>query len=80
MTDILDRASELEQKQRDQALKAALTQPKEAQDIDADGNHYCVDCAVCIPPERIAAAPNAVCCISCQEIREHQRKRLHGIY
>jgi DnaK suppressor protein len=76
MSDLLDRASELEQQQRDQALKAALTKPKEAQDIDADGNHYCVDCGEQISAQRLIALPHAVCCIDCQSIREHERKKL----
>lgn len=76
MSDLLDRASELEQQQREVAIKQALKRPAVEQDIDEDGNHYCDDCGIRIPPERIAAVPSAVCCIDCQSIREHERKKL----
>ncbi|WP_337840498.1 TraR/DksA family transcriptional regulator [Rheinheimera sp.] len=74
--DVLDRAQDLEALQRDNALKQALNRPTEPQDIDQNGNHFCNDCGVHIPAERMAIVPSAVCCIDCQEIREHKRKQL----
>ncbi|MCT6700906.1 TraR/DksA family transcriptional regulator [Rheinheimera sp. 4Y26] len=70
MTDLIDRAAELEQQQREQALQSALSKPLESQEIDELGNYYCNDCGIQIPPKRIAAVPTAVCCIDCQTIRE----------
>ena len=73
---LLDRASELEQRHREDGVKAVLTKAKDAQNIDADGNHYCVDCGEKIPAGRLIALPHAVCCIDCQSIREHERNNL----
>jgi DnaK suppressor protein len=75
MTDLIDQASELESLQREMALKAALSKPLESQEIDAFGHHYCNDCGIQIPPQRIAAVPYAVCCVECQTLREHIREQ-----
>lgn len=69
MPDLLDRAAELEQRQRDQALKHALNRPKETPRQDETGR-YCISCDIAIPAARLAAVPHAVRCISCQQERE----------
>lgn len=74
MSDVCDLAADLEIKQREQALKAALSKSLESQDIDDKGNHYCNDCGDLIPAARIGALPDAVCCIDCQEFRERKGK------
>lgn len=69
MPDIFDRAAELEQRQRDQALKAALNRPKETPRQNEHGR-YCIGCDVQIPAARLVAVPHAVRCITCQQERE----------
>ena len=69
MADLFDRAAELEQRQRDQALKAALNRPKETPRQDETGR-YCNDCNSKIPAARLTVVPDAVRCISCQQ--EHE--------
>ncbi|MEE2025044.1 TraR/DksA family transcriptional regulator [Alkalimonas mucilaginosa] len=69
MPDIFDRAAELEQRQRDQALTAALNRPKEPPRQDENGR-YCISCGIQIPAARLAIVPSAVRCVSCQQ--EHE--------
>lgn len=69
MPDILDRAAELEQRQRDHAIKAALHRPTETPRQDEHGR-YCRSCGIQIPAQRLVYVPNAVRCVSCQE--EHE--------
>lgn len=69
MPDIFDRAAELEQRQRDQALKHALNRPTETPRQDETGR-YCISCGIQIPSARLNAVPHAVRCISCQQ--EHE--------
>lgn len=69
MPDIFDQAAEIEQRQRDQALKAALTRPKETPRQNEHGR-YCIRCGIQIPVTRLAIVPSAVRCVSCQQ--EHE--------
>ncbi|MGM3174122.1 TraR/DksA family transcriptional regulator [Dickeya lacustris] len=36
--------------------------------------HVCEDCDAPIPDARRQAIPGVVCCVTCQEIREHQQR------
>lgn len=70
MTDIYDRASELEQRQRDQALqqqleKSHLGDPGDWRKISAK---WCTTnaCGERIPDERRKAVPGVQLCIACQ--------------
>jgi len=74
MSDIIDRAAEQEEINRQLALSMALHKSVEPQDIGEDGTHYCNDCGKAIPTARLAAVPLTVCCIDCQTIREHKGK------
>ncbi len=73
MTDVLDRAQEIEQQQREQALMQAKQQPEQPNELD--GHRYCLDCDVGIKTKRLLAAPNAVRCVDCQELHEHHQKQ-----
>lgn len=77
MPDILDRAAELEPRQREQAIKAALKRPTEKPCQDGQGR-YCVDCSTRIPDLRLAKVPFAVRCIDCQTLTEHKEKQTYG--
>ncbi|BBV67832.1 hypothetical protein STW0522KLE44_42200 [Klebsiella sp. STW0522-44] len=71
MTDVFDRASDLETAERERALTSHLTRIKEQPE------HYgfCNDCGNDIPEERLNATPDVVTCFTCQSIREHRRAR-----
>lgn len=70
MTDIFDRASDLEQWQRDQAI-AMATQHDESH-ITSLGCH---DCGEEIPAARRQAAPHCTRCIDCQAAFEKKGRR-----
>lgn len=67
MTDIFDRASELEQMQRDAAIANARN-TETNQPIEIEGVLCCCDCADPLPQERAKA--NRPRCVSCQEQHE----------
>ncbi|CAI0791097.1 TraR/DksA family transcriptional regulator [Serratia ficaria] len=68
MGDAFDRASELEMKHRERALNAHVNRVKE---VPVEYG-YCNDCGDDIPAGRLASLPDAVCCVTCQQIRELQ--------
>ena len=58
MTDWIDDACQLEQEQRDRALRQLMNNKvTETPDQDAAGNRYCLDCGEQIPNERLSAEP-----------------------
>ncbi len=65
MTDIFDKASELEEMHREQSITAARKTNEPAQYID-NGVVYCIDCGNDIPAARLKAKPNAARCVTCQ--------------
>ncbi|NKF51377.1 TraR/DksA family transcriptional regulator [Shewanella sp. WXL01] len=76
MTDVIDKACELEQRQRDSAIKRQL------QHTAHHGNDWqqrtCIDCYAPIGTERLVLVPNAKRCIECQLDYEHEQKKLRG--
>lgn len=68
MTDIIDRAAEIEQKQRDYYIHQARKNTFKAT------TPYCVDCGEDIPVERQKALGGVTRCVHCQSIAE-QRMR-----
>lgn len=70
MTDQFDKAQEVEQQFRDDAIAASRNRKIEMPD-EENGIRYCLDCADEIPKERIKAEPNAVRCVTCQSRKEH---------
>lgn len=72
-TDALDRAAQIEQEQRDDALeeqRRKMTSGKSAL--------RCTDCNERIPPARRKAVPGVQTCIECQEASEKFSKRGMG--
>ena len=70
MTDIFDRAQELEQRQRDAALaNFAAANPLTGYASET----HCIDCDEPIPDARRLAAAGCLRCIDCQEAFEHQK-------
>jgi phage/conjugal plasmid C-4 type zinc finger TraR family protein len=70
VTDIFDRATELEELQREDALKRQRSRAEHG-DISAS---ECGDCGDQIPEERRLAAPGCTRCIDCERINEAKRK------
>ena len=62
MSDIVDRAQELEAANLDDALD----RQRRAAELEAQGAAMCADCQEPIPEERRRALPSAIRCISCQ--------------
>lgn len=68
MTNFFDRASELEQRQRDEALA------RQAAKQHAGGSlSHCEDCGDVIPEKRRQAVPGCRRCIHCQQRHEQGR-------
>lgn len=67
--DLFDEAQKQEQRFRERAIKQQQQRTQEKPDEDEHGR-YCLDCADVIPLARIKALPNAVRCISCQQLKE----------
>jgi len=69
--DDLDRAKDLEMRQRADALAA---QQRRAQITDeplmVNGQRLCLDCEEVIPAERLAVQPESVRCVPCKSIHE----------
>ncbi|GGY03835.1 TraR/DksA family transcriptional regulator [Paludibacterium paludis] len=65
MTDIFDRAQELEQRQRDAALAAQAARSHRGISLS-----HCKDCGEAIPEARRVAVPGCSRCFDCQTIAE----------
>lgn len=68
MTDILDRAQFVEERER--AASVALVRSSARQLDTPAGSAVCRGCADLIEPERLAACPGAQRCLVCQEAAE----------
>ena len=69
--DDLDRAKELEMRERQSALSRTLAAGQETeQPLIIDGVRCCVDCAYPISLARLAARPQSVRCIDCKTKKE----------
>jgi phage/conjugal plasmid C-4 type zinc finger TraR family protein len=72
MTDIFDRASELEEKTRERALAAQAQRADLTGKTVADSATECQDCGDDIPQQRRAAVPGCRRCITCQTQKEKE--------
>lgn len=68
-TDPVDAGCELEQMQRDIALKKHLERPKKR------STGVCIDCDGVIPVGRLNVNPYALRCIECQQMHELKKKQ-----
>ncbi|EBW4028010.1 TraR/DksA family transcriptional regulator [Salmonella enterica subsp. enterica serovar Newport] len=69
--DNIDRASELEAQFTERSL--AEHQHRVHHPVPVTAVRNCEDCGCVIPPERLVAIPDAVCCVDCQALREVRR-------
>lgn len=67
--DELDRAQEIEERDRRAAIAARRERLRGA------GREFCIVCGDPIGADRLKAAPNAVRCIGCQTARERWDRR-----
>lgn len=70
MTDVFDRAQELEERQRAEAL-ARFAEGREA----GNGLSHCEDCGEPIPEARRKVVLGCTRCVQCQEDFEHVQAR-----
>ena len=74
MTDIYDRATEVEALHREAAL---INHADKQQNAAAVSAYECEECGTAIPEARRQAVPGCRCCIDCQQEREkHGKTRL----
>lgn len=73
MTDDIDRAQELEERQRDTALRRQATRAGLAGKTMADSAHECQDCGDPIPQTRRWAVPGCTRCVRCQADQERHQ-------
>lgn len=69
MTDVFDRASDLELAQREASIAAV----RECAHSDAESAEYCDDCGGEIPMGRRLAVPGCQRCVHCQSLWERRR-------
>ncbi|AAN55702.1 TraR/DksA family transcriptional regulator [Shewanella oneidensis MR-1] len=70
MIDQFDRAQEVEQQFRDNALSRQRKHKVEQPDINNKGERCCLDCGVVIEARRLVFMPTAVRCVECQTAKE----------
>lgn len=70
MTDQLDKAQELEELFRANAIAHQCNRLVEEPDVDEHGIRYCLGCGIEIPVERLKAMSRAVRCVSCESENE----------
>lgn len=77
MPDLLDRASDREQQERERAIANHVNRQKEKPDQDADGTRWCLSCGCEVPKQRVEKV-DAVRCVDCQQFKEDLAKRRLG--
>lgn len=71
MSDIIDRANDLADFDRERAIANALAKKPVANAVFAEsGAQLCAECDEPIPVQRLSVIPDAVLCIECQEVWE----------
>lgn len=74
MTDIADRAGEIEEQQRESSLRARTACAVETPRYDRNGKRICIDCEDRLSHKRLKASPNAVRCVECQDLKEKRER------
>jgi RNA polymerase-binding transcription factor DksA len=72
--DITDRASELEQEERERAIQKVLHMRLEDAHYNPQGERTCLDCGEVIHPIRVQVL-DAKRCLDCQTLLERQEER-----
>lgn len=76
MTDIADRAEEIERAEREEALaRHAERAATHEQPFAIEGRRVCLDCFDPLSRKRLKANPHAVRCVECQNDLYRRKKR-----
>ena len=79
MSDPADLAGTVEQHERENSLaRQAARNTEREMPFEIDGVRVCLDCYELISTARLAAKPEAVRCVECQNDND-RRRRKHGI-
>lgn len=71
--DLIDRANDLVEMQREQAVAKARSKTVQPALLEEDReslDRYCYDCDSKIPEARLMVLPNSTLCVHCTELRE----------
>lgn len=74
MSDIADRAGEIEEQQRESSLRARTGNVVELPRHDRNGKRICLDCEERLSQKRLRASPDAVRCVECQGLHEKRQR------
>jgi DnaK suppressor protein len=74
MSDIADHAGDLEEQQRNQALRAQAAVIIEMPRQDREGKRICLTCEERLSQKRLDAEPRAVRCVECQDLHEKRQR------
>ena len=77
MSDLADKASFIEQRERDTALALHSRPVANEAPFAIEGRRVCLDCFEPIGRQRLKANPNAVRCVECQ--RDSDRRLARGL-
>lgn len=76
MTDAIDHAGELEQRERDESLaRQAARAAEHEKPFEIEGRRVCLDCFEPIALKRLKANPAAVRCTECQQLQDRRVQR-----
>lgn len=73
MTDVFDRATELEEQDCERALAEQIKRAAIANKTVDDSAEFCEDCGIDIPLKRRQAVPGCQRCVTCQRLKEWRR-------
>ncbi|MFV0349667.1 MAG: TraR/DksA C4-type zinc finger protein [Halodesulfovibrio sp.] len=79
MADIIDAASDLEARERDAAISAAVVDLNYPAPEYEDGVAMCIDCGEPIPAERLRRVPDCGLCVECAEEWAQEQARMQGL-
>ncbi len=78
MSDLADRAGEIEEQQRQSSLRARAASAAETPRHNSDGDRICLDCEERLSAKRLKASPEAVRCVECQDFKEKRQRGYRG--
>ncbi len=74
MSDLADRAGDLEEQQRSNALRAQSAVVVEMPRQNREGKRICLGCEERLSQKRLKAEPRAVRCVECQDLHEKRQR------
>lgn len=74
MSDLADHAGDLEEMQRNEALRARSAVVVEMPRQNGKGKRICLACEERLSQKRLKASPSAVRCVECQDLHEKRQR------